>query len=145
MKNFSWLVVGLFFTFLLSGCIGEEYDFTPPIVTLSYSQIQLKEANIDWQSDKQYKKETKDILSLARKQKQVSVNSGQKDYIEFDSQDFKVEEISMWIWREDEKGKLELDKNRNFSFPNEKGEYLIEVDLLTDSGSAEYVGNIVIK
>ncbi|WML49038.1 hypothetical protein RCG23_02725 [Neobacillus sp. PS3-34] len=145
MQSFLCLVVGLISAFSLSGCIGENYDFTPPSVTLSASSIQLKEANINWQSDKQYKKETKDILSLARKQKQMSVNSGQRDYIEFDSEDYRVEEISIWVWQQDKKVKLELDKNRNFNFPKEKGEYLIEVDLYTDSGSAEYVGNIDIK
>lgn len=150
MKIFFSLIVGLFFAFSLTGCLGEDYDFTPPSVSLSNlttsnSDIKLKEANIDWQSDKEYKKETKDILSLAKKQKQVSVKSGQQDYIDFDSQDFKVEEISIWVWQQDEKVKLELDKNRTFNFPKEKGEYLIEVDLLTDKGSAEYVGNIDIK
>ncbi|MFU2015982.1 hypothetical protein [Peribacillus butanolivorans] len=53
--------------------------------------------------------------------------------------------MSIWVWQQDEKVKLELDKNRNFNFPKEKGEYLIELDLLTDNGSAEYVGNVVIK
>ncbi|MGY3312478.1 hypothetical protein ACV242_000974 [Peribacillus simplex] len=151
MKTFLSLIGGVFFAFFLTGCFGEEYDFTPPSVTLatnpidSESDIKLKAANIDWQSDKEYKKETKDILALASKQKQISVNAGQQDSIVFDSQDFKVEEISIWVWQQDEKIKLELDKKRNFNFPKEKGEYLIELDLLSDKGTAEYVGNIVIK
>ncbi|MFF2291071.1 hypothetical protein [Peribacillus butanolivorans] len=150
MNGYLKLFIGLLFAFSLTGCLGEDYDFTPPSVTLSNptnseSDIKLKVANIDWKSDKEYKKETKDILSLASKQKQVSVNSGQQDYIDFDSQDFKVEEISIWLWKQDEKVKLEVDKNLKFNFPKEKGEYLIEVDLLTDNGSAEYVGNVVIK
>ncbi|MGJ3194270.1 hypothetical protein [Peribacillus frigoritolerans] len=150
MKKYFSLIGGLLFAFSLTGCLGEDYDFTPPSVTLtptlSNSDIKLKVANIDWKSDKEYKKETKDILSLARKQKQVSINSGQHDYyIDFDSQDFKIEKISIWVWKQDEKVELEVDKNLNFNFPKEKGEYLIEVDLLTDNGSAGYVGNIAIK
>lgn len=66
-KILNVLVLGILF--LLTGCIGEDYDFTPPSVTLFESDIPLIEANIDWSSDKQYKKETKDILLLAKKQK----------------------------------------------------------------------------
>ncbi|MGG4264262.1 hypothetical protein [Peribacillus simplex] len=150
MNGYLKLFIGLLFTFSLTGCFGEEYDFSPPSVTLSKrtnfeSDIKLKEANIDWKSDKEYKKETKDILSLASKQKQVNIKSGQQGFINFDSQDFKIEEISIWVWKQDEKVKLEVDKNLNFNFPKEKGEYPIEMDLLTEHGSAEYVGNVVIK
>lgn len=151
LKGYLKLFIGLLFAFSLTGCLGENYDFTPPSVTLatnpidSESDIKLKAANIDWLSDKEYKKETKDILELASKQKQISVNAGQQDSIVFDSQDFKIVEMSIWVWQQDEKVKLELDKNRNFNFPKEKGEYLIELDLITDNGSAEYVGNVVIK
>ncbi|WP_286198084.1 hypothetical protein [Bacillus sp. ISL-34] len=126
MKTFLSLIVGLFFAFSLTGCFGEDYNFTPPSVTLatnpidSESDIKLKAANIDWQSDKEYKKETKDILALASKQKQISVNAGQQDSIVFDSQDFKVEEISIWVWQQDEKIKLELDKNAISTFQKKK-------------------------
>ncbi|MGX1983634.1 hypothetical protein EDD69_11369 [Thermolongibacillus altinsuensis] len=149
MKGFFKLFIGLFFAFSLTGCIGEHYDFTPPSVSLDIEygiqSIQLKEANINWNSDKHYEKETKDILSLARKQKQVSVKSGQEGLILFDSEDFKVLDLRVWLWQKDKKMELKLDKNRNFYFPKEKGEYLIEVGLRTDSGSAQYVGNIVIE
>lgn len=137
------LVLGMLF--LLTGCIGEDYDFTPPSVTLFESDTPLKEANIDWNSDKQYKKETKDILLLAKKQKQISVSPNQQDLITFDNEDFKVDQLTIYLWKQDEKKKLELDKNRRFHFPKEKGEYLIEVDLLTDKGTAEYVGNVVVE
>ncbi|MBA2872267.1 hypothetical protein HNQ85_002576 [Anoxybacillus calidus] len=124
-------------------------DFTPPSVSLDIDNgiqlIQLKEANINWYSDKHYNKETKDILSLARKQKQVIVKSGQEVQILFDSEDFKVLDLRVWLWLKDKKIELKLGKNRYFYFPKEKGEYLLEVDLRTDSGSAQYVGNIVIK
>jgi hypothetical protein len=137
--------LGLGIIFALTGCIGEDYDFTPPSVTLFESDTPLKEANIDWSSDKQYKKETTDILSLAKKQKQISVIPNQQDLITFDSEDFKVEELTIYLWNHDEKTKIELDKNRHFNFPKEKGEFLIEVDLLTDKGTAEYVGNVVVE
>lgn len=137
--------MGLGIIFSLTGCIGEDYDFTPPSVSLFESDIPLKEANIDWSSDKQYKKETADILSLAKKQKQISISPNQQDLITFDSEDFKVEELTIYLWNQNVKTKLELNKNRHFNFPKEKGEFLIEVDLLTDKGTAEYVGNVVVE
>lgn len=138
-------VLGFGIILSLTGCIAEDYDFTPPSVTLFESDIPLKEANIDWSSDKPYKKETKDILSLAKKQQQISVSPNKQDLITFDSEDFKVDELTIYMWKQDEKAKIELDKNRNFNFPKEKGEYLIEVDLLTDKGTAEYVGNVIVE
>ncbi|MGE7880043.1 hypothetical protein [Peribacillus muralis] len=83
MNGYVKLFIGLLLAFSLTGCFGEDYDFTPPSVTLfngtnSEIDIKLKEANIDWKSDKEYKKETKDILSLARKQKQ---DNGSAEYV----------------------------------------------------------------
>ena len=56
MNTFFKLIVGLFFVFLLTGCFGEEYDFSPPTVSvftpngINY-QEDLAEANIDWNYD----------------------------------------------------------------------------------------------
>lgn len=47
MKVFSRYLIGLFSIFLLGGCIGENYDYSPPSVTLSHSEIELAEANIN--------------------------------------------------------------------------------------------------
>ncbi|PLT29314.1 hypothetical protein CUU66_14005 [Peribacillus deserti] len=150
MKIFLKPFIGVLFVFVLTGCIGEDYDFTPPSVTLfdismTNDDIKLKEANIDWNTDKQYSKKTKDIRALAQKQQQIRVNPDKQEfYVGFDSQDFKILELNVLLWQKDKKTKLELDKNHNFQFPIELGDYLIEVDLLTDNGSAEYVGNIEI-
>lgn len=149
MKTFLPLILGLCLAFLLTGCIGEDYDFTPPAVILSNpydtQSEELEETNMDWQSDKHYQKETEDILSFAREQKQLYFNSGQQVDLLFDSEDFAVNELSVSVWQNDKKIDLELKDDRSFYFPKEKGEYVIVVDLLADSGNAQYVGNIVIK
>lgn len=75
----------------------------------------------------------------------MSVSPNKQDLITFDSEDFEVYELTIYLWKQDEKTKLELDKNRHFNFPKEKGEYLIEVDLLTDKGAAGYVGNVAVE
>ena len=150
MNGFLKLFIGFFLTFTLTGCIGEDYNFSPPTVTISTvlesvneQSIELEEVNIDWDSDKHYKKETEDILSFAREQKPVSFKSGQKVYYDFDSQDFAIEELNVSVWKNNKEIKLEINDDRSFHFPKEEGEYVIVFDLLSDRGIAQFVGNIL--
>jgi hypothetical protein len=150
MNGFLKLFMGLFLAFTLTGCIGEEYDFTPPTVTISTAiesrnkqSIELEEVNIDWNSDKHYKKETVDILSFARDQKPVSFKSGQKVDYDFDSQDFAIEELNVSIWKNNKEIKLEINDDRSFHLPIDEGEYVIVFDLRSDKGMAQFVGNIL--
>ena len=145
--NFLW---DCFLAFTLTGCIGEEYDFTPPTVTIStviesvnVQSIELEEVNIDWNSDKHYKKETKDIVSFAREQIPVSFKSEQKVNYDFDSQDFAIEELNVSVWENDVEIKLEVNDDRSFHFPKEEGEYVIVFELRSNNGIAQYVGNIL--
>ncbi|MEK4080610.1 hypothetical protein [Solibacillus sp. FSL K6-1126] len=73
MKRYLNVAIGLLSLFLLSGCFGEDYDFSPPtvmIITPNGIDIQeaLAEANIDWKYDDKYNKETEDIQELAEMQ-----------------------------------------------------------------------------
>jgi len=150
MKGFLKLFMGLFLAFTLTGCIGEEYDFSPPTVTISAvvesmneQSIELEEVNIDWDSDENYKKETEDILSFAREQKSVPFKSGQKVDYDFDSQDFAIEELNVSVWKDNKEIKLEINDDRSFHLPKEEGEYVIVFDLRSDKGIAQFVGNIL--
>lgn len=151
MNLFLRLIIALLFTFPLAGCIGEEYDFTPPTVSLSNTndiQIEdLKEANIDWrgENNKRYEKETKDVLALAKKQAQMYFIPGQKVDLQFDSEDFAIEELVITLWYNNKKIDLKLNDDRSFYFPKEKGAYVIEVNLDTDRGRAQYIGQVVIQ
>jgi len=58
----------------------EEYDFSPPTVTLSVNDVvdvELKETNVDWRGEegKQYRKETntRNGINRAKKQQQLTV------------------------------------------------------------------------
>ncbi|MEI2665438.1 hypothetical protein [Rossellomorea sp. LJF3] len=141
----------LFLTIALTGCIAEDYDFTPPTVTLmetdSVDSVELTETNINWRGEngKALEKETKEVVDFAREQKELTFPSGQQVDLLFDSEDFAVEELSAFLWLGNEKLQLDMDKNRSFTFPKGKGSYVLEVDLQTDRGNAEYVGNIVIQ
>ena len=151
MNTFFKLIIGLFFVFLLTGCIGEEYDFSPPTVSVFTpsginEQEDLTEANIDWNYDKKYNKETKDIQSLAKKQNIMYFNSGQQVQISLENGDFNPNGISVSVWQKENKINLEYQKNdQSFYLPNEKGEYMIVIDIDADSGNAQYVGNVSIQ
>ncbi|TKC20039.1 hypothetical protein [Robertmurraya kyonggiensis] len=68
MKIYLKLFIGLLFALILTGCIGESYDFSPPSVKLSsdstIESAELVEANIDWhgENNNQIEKESNDIL-----------------------------------------------------------------------------------
>ncbi|WP_453989789.1 hypothetical protein [Bacillus nitroreducens] len=144
------LCIGLIFLFIVTGCIGEEYDFSPPTITLSSNSNieseELVEANIDWRGEenKPIEKETENIEELAKQQQQMYFTAGEKVDLLSDHADFKLEELRVSIWQNDHKLDLEVT-DISFDLPKEKGEYVIEVNLQTDRGKAQYVENVVIN
>lgn len=70
--------------------------------------------------------------------------AGEKVDLLSDHADFKIEDLNISIWQGDKKLDLEVTDTA-FNLPKEKGDYIIEVNLQTDSGKAQYVGNIVIN
>ncbi|WP_199175353.1 hypothetical protein [Sporosarcina sp. P21c] len=148
MKWIPKAFVSSIFVLLLTGCIGENYDYSPPVVSiLSNPDLktgELKAANVSWYSDKEYTKTTEDIYSLAREQKPLHYYSGQQMDVLFENQDFALKELSIYVSQYNKKTDLPV-KDRFFELPKEEGEYVIVVKLLADSGRAEYVGNIVIE
>ncbi|MCM3671763.1 hypothetical protein M3181_22665 [Mesobacillus maritimus] len=151
MNTFFKLIAGLFCVFLLTGCIGEEYDFSPPTVSVfTPNGMNFKEdlsvANIDWNDDEKYNKETKDIHSFAKKQNAISFHAGELVAITLEDGDFNPNGISVSVWQEDKKIDLDYQKSsQDFYLPEEKGEYVIVIDIDADSGKAQYVGNVVIQ
>lgn len=149
MKNFIKLCIGLIFVFIFTGCIGENYDFSPPAINLSsdsnMKSEELAEANVDWRGEGniQIEKETNDILALAKEQQPLYFIAGEKVDLLPEHADFKTKGLSVSVWQNNKK--LDLDVNDiSFYLPKEKGEYVIEVNLQTDRGNAQYVGNLVI-
>ena len=58
MKLCFKLFIGVFFVLTLTGCIGENYDFTPPKVSIMNTydisdEEELGAANINWDTDNQ--------------------------------------------------------------------------------------------
>lgn len=151
MRFFN-MFIGIFIVIILTGCIGEKYDFSPPTVTLVnpdyiMQKVILTEANIDWRHDEKYNKKTENIQTLAEELDPLFLNAGQKvDYTLEDGQpNSSPDEISVSVWKNDKELILEPEEIQSFRLPNEKGEYIIVFDLSTTKGNAQYVGNLVIK
>lgn len=149
MRLFAKLGIIVISTLLLTACFGEDYDFTPPDVTLmnhtEYTDTdELTAVNIEWDSDKLYTKKTNDIFSVANDQKTLVYHIGQEVRIVFVTQDFAIRKLSAYFMKDGIKTEIEVD-GEVFNMPNEKGEYIIVLHLLADSGTVEYVGNVLIE
>lgn len=69
MKVFVNLLIGLLFAFMLTGCIGEDYDVGVPTAHLNFdhSSVQLTEANISWKTaSEDVQKSIEDIKNTHR-------------------------------------------------------------------------------
>lgn len=143
--RFMKFLIGVWGVILLSGCIAEEYDFSPPTVTLFESKVQMIEANMDWSRVEEHKKETADIIAFAKAQRPVRVKAGKEDFVDFNSQDFSIEKLTISVWKGETKIPLEMKERRRFIFPSEPGEYVIELNLVSSEGTAQYVANILIE
>lgn len=151
MSRLIKFMIGILLIPVLAGCIGEEYDFSPPTVSLINpdditQEEKLAEANIDWTYDNKYNKETKDIYSLAKRQSKMVFTAGQNIHFSIEDGHFDIKKVQIALWQNEDKIEVAIDHTgQSFTLPNEKGEYIIVVDLPTDKGDAQYVGNIVIQ
>ena len=151
MKRYLNVAIGLLSLFLLSGCFGEDYDFSPPtvmIITPNGIDIQeaLAEANIDWKYDDKYNKETEDFQELAEMQNIIYFESRELVALNMENGTFDPNKIKVSVLQNENKIELEyFIVNQTFNLPTEKGKYILVVDIETDKGNAQYVGNIAVQ
>lgn len=108
-------------------------------------QETLTEANIDWKYDDKYNKETEDIQALADMQNIIYFKPRELVDLNMENGTFDPNKIKVSVMQNENKIKLEYFKvNQTFNLPTEKGKLLV-VDIETDKGNAQYVGNIVIQ
>lgn len=144
MKFIKYLTI-LFSVILLSGCIGKEYDYNPPNASFGYSDIPMVKSDFYWSIDEGYNMKKTDIINLVKEQEKISVHHGHEDFIVFDKENFFVKDLTLFIWQGNEKKQLELDKFSNFKYPEETGEYILELNLVTKHGKAQYFANILVE
>lgn len=73
-------------------------------------------------------------------------SSGQKVQFTLEDGDFDAKDVKISLLQDENKIDLSIDNaGQYFNLPNEKGEYIIIVDVPSDKGHAQYIGNIVIR
>ncbi|MCM3316105.1 hypothetical protein M3603_05390 [Rummeliibacillus stabekisii] len=143
------IIIGMLSIFLLTGCFGESYDFSPPTVSLSSSNAiiskeKLAEANIKWYQDNVFNKKTDNLFSLARKQEPILVKKGSQLELNIENGYDDLENIEVSIWKGQQETILGIEEDKTFYLPKVEGEYMIVVELDTSKGMAQYVGNLMI-
>ncbi|SIT88391.1 hypothetical protein [Edaphobacillus lindanitolerans] len=142
--------MGLLFTLVLTGCIGESYDFNPPAVELSGDRMigpqELEQGAIDWrgENNEPVKKEETDMKSIADGQQPMNFGTGEKAELLFSHADFDTEELSVSLWQNGTQTALDVN-DISFTMPDDPGEYMLEVNLRTDRGNVQYIGKVVIS
>ncbi|MGE8205378.1 hypothetical protein ACQKP0_12495 [Heyndrickxia sp. NPDC080065] len=147
----------LFLAFTLTGCIGEDYDVGVPTAHLSlddgnFFSKQLAEANISWSSSSGDVQQTiADIREFGLSQDEIRVSANQKVFLDFKENEenggdiWTDPEITASLLKDGQKIELKMDDSREFRFPTNKGNYVLVVEYITSSGSAQYVGNVLIQ
>ncbi|WP_068986869.1 MULTISPECIES: hypothetical protein [Lysinibacillus] len=156
MKGFLKLFIGLCLIFILIGCIGEDYDVGVPTAHIYFeglsSDFQLAEANISWKTaSEEVKKTEKDIIKYASSLDEIKVFPGQKMSLDFrenpkNGGDIWTDpKITVALLKDGKRTELALDDFREFQFPTDKGNYVLEVEFMSSAGNAQYLGNILIQ
>ncbi|HCX51907.1 MAG TPA: hypothetical protein DG757_23455 [Bacillus sp. (in: Bacteria)] len=154
MKLFFKLCAGLLLAFALTGCFGEDYDVGVPTahLDLDLTSVQLTEANVSWKTASEDVQESiEDVKEFAASLDEIIVFSGQKSFLNFKENEknggdiWTDQKITAALLQDDKRIELDLDDSREFQFPKTRGHYILEVVFTNSAGSAQYVGNVVIK
>ncbi|PIC80223.1 hypothetical protein CSV75_09525 [Sporosarcina sp. P18a] len=148
------LLIGVLFVLTLTGCFGEDYDVGVPTahLDLGITAIQLTEANIRWETQSENVHETiEDIQEFGLSQDEIKVSAKQEAALDFKENEknggdiWTDPEITALLISDGEQLEIEMNDNREFRFPSDKGSYVLEVVFKSNAGRAQYVGNILIQ
>jgi hypothetical protein len=154
----SWkFLIRMFLVLLLTGCIGEDYDVGVPIALLQIesvtSSVHLTEANISWSSSSgDVEQKIDDIQEFGLTQDEIKVSANGKVSLDFKENEenggdiWTDPQITVALLKDEQRIELEMDEHKEFRFPTNKGNYVIEVEFTSSNrGTAQYVGNILIQ
>ncbi|MGE7113277.1 hypothetical protein [Lysinibacillus sp. NPDC047702] len=156
MKGLFKLFIGLFLISILTGCIGEDYDVGVPTAHIYFEglslEFQLTEANVSWKTESEEVEKTKeDIIKYASSLDEIKVFPGEKAKLDFrenknNGGDIWTDpKINIALLKDGKRTELILDDFREFQFPTDKGNYVLEVEFIISSGYAQYLGNVLIQ
>ena len=153
MGKFTKFCIGLLFIFIITGCIAEDYDVGVPTAYLYFEALpkQLTEANIYWSTaDEVVEKSIENVEEFALQQDEIKVYPNQKATLDFKENEenggdiWTNPTITAALLKDGKRTEIVLDESREIQFPAELGNYVLQVNFRNLSGSAQYVGNIVV-
>ncbi|RWZ60633.1 hypothetical protein EQV77_04885 [Halobacillus fulvus] len=151
------LLAGLLLISALAGCIAEDYDVGVPTAHLHIDAhilsqtVQLTEANVSWDSSSgDVDEKIEDLEQYGLSQDEIKIFPGQDASLDF--KENKENGGDIWtnptitaaLWKNGEETKLDLNEQREFQFPTEEGNYILEATFKDERNVAQYVGNVVI-
>lgn len=154
MKLYLRLFIGLLFALTLTGCFGEDYDVGVPTahLVLGFTDIQLTEANISWETQSENVHETiDDVQEFGLSEDEIKVFANQEATLDFKENEknggdiWTDPEITAVLLNGEEQIEIKMNDFREFRFPSDKGNYVLKVEFKSSAGSAQYVGNILIQ
>lgn len=153
MKFLYKVCIGCLFILTLTGCFAEDYDVGVPTAHLDLDilSVQLTEANISWKTaSEDVQKKIEDVEEFASSQDEIKVFSGQKVSLDFKENEenggdiWTDPKITVALLKDGKRIELAMNDAKEFQFPTDKGNYILEVEFSNSAGSAQYVGNVVI-
>lgn len=154
MNLYLKLFIAVFFVLALTGCFGEDYDVGVPTahLYLGSGDIQLTEANISWETQSENVHEAVDVVhEFGLTQDEIKVSANQEAALDFKENEknggdiWTDPEITAVLISDEKQIEIDMNDLREFRFPSDKGNYVLEVIFKNNAGNAQYVGNILIQ
>ncbi|WP_057913133.1 hypothetical protein [Peribacillus muralis] len=127
--------------------IGEDYDTSPPTGQLHVngSEIIMEQGNVNWEvkDGEFFKKRVEDIKAFAFAQKEkIDIPSGEDIGFSYLANGTVLEkEITAQLWNNNKKESISIEDN-TLHLPSRKGTIILEINLVAEQGTVQYISTI---
>ncbi|MEW5597005.1 hypothetical protein ABGT24_26655 [Peribacillus frigoritolerans] len=147
--------ISIFIIILIAGqfgvynFIGEDYDTSPPtgLLQVNGSEITIEQGNVNWEVkyDEFVKKRVDNIQTFAQKQKKIDLPSGEDIGFSYNADGTVLEsDITVQIWNNNKKESITIENN-TIHLPNRKGTFILEINLVAEQGTVQYISTVNFK
>lgn len=65
-------------------------------------------------------------MDLAKEQQQITVEAGQRDFVDFDSKDFPILDLTVSVWRDGEQLQLDVNRLKEYNIETQNPKLLLQ-------------------
>ncbi|MEW5548957.1 hypothetical protein ABGT22_03085 [Peribacillus frigoritolerans] len=125
--------------------IGEDYDTSPPTGELHVNGygIIMEQGNVNWEvKDGEFvKKRVDDIKTITQKEK-IDLPSGEDIGFSYIANGTVLEsDITAQLWNNNKKESITIE-NSTIHLPNRKGTFILEINLVAEQGTVQYISTV---